>query len=37
LQRQPPFVQLQVQAAAFFSIAFSMVVFPSREALIRAR
>jgi hypothetical protein len=28
LQRQPPLVQLQVQAAVFFAIVFSMVVFP---------
>jgi hypothetical protein len=26
LQRQPPLVQLQVQAAAFFSLIFSMIV-----------
>jgi len=36
LQRQAPFVQVQA-AAAFFSIVFSMVVFPFGEALIRAR
>jgi hypothetical protein len=33
LQRQPRFVQLQVQAAAFFSIVFSMVVVPFREGV----
>jgi hypothetical protein len=26
LQRQPPFVQLQVQAIAFFSVFFSTVI-----------
>ena len=33
LQRQPPFVQLQVQAAAFFSIVLSMVGFPFDEGV----
>jgi hypothetical protein len=33
LQRQPPLVQLQVQAGVFFSIVFSIVFFPFCEGV----